>query len=167
MIQLEYLIDSIKERNIKYKIDEQGCWICTSHKSKTQRDGTKAYYSISDFVTKKIIMIHQMVFRHYYGDYDKGMCLRHKCDNALCINPNHLELGTHQDNMNDLYTRRKEHIVSTRKGSKNGNSKLTDNQVEIIRTRYKSGNTTQEILANEFGVSRQLISKIVNNKNWT
>jgi Mor family transcriptional regulator len=150
-------------RKIRYIRDNDGCWICTSHKPKTQRSGTKSYYSIKGF-DGRVTMIHQMIYRKFYGDYDGSLCVRHRCDNALCINLEHLELGTHQDNMDDMNTRRKDYISSIRKGNKNANSKLDWDIVKSIRNAYAGGNTTQAALAYKYGVSRQLIQKVVRNE---
>lgn len=151
-----------KVRNISYTVDDSGCWICTSHKPKIQRDGSKAYYSISSpYKKNKVMMIHQLVYRYFKEDYENGLCVRHKCDNPLCINPEHLEVGTHQDNMDDMYSRKKDEISISRKGSRNGNRKLSEEDVENIRLEYSKGNVTQKKLSEIYNVSSQLIQKIV------
>ena len=53
---------------------------------------------------------------------------RHMCNNPACCNPEHLEVGTIQDNINDKVSAGRQ-----AKGEKNGQSKLTDKQVEEIR----------------------------------
>jgi hypothetical protein len=50
------------------------------------------------------------------------------------------------------------------KGSTNGNSKLTESQVQIIRTQYE--NYGKKVLAAQYGVSVSLISQIVRKDIW-
>ena len=63
-------------------------------------------------------------------NWSKGV-VRHTCDNRKCVNPEHLVIGTHQDNMDDMKKRNR-----SAKGLVNGAGKLTPEQVTYIRTHY-------------------------------
>ena len=90
----------------------------------------------------------------------KGMVLRHKCDRPSCINLNHIEVGTQEENMRDRHERGG-YEKGVTAGSKNGNSKLTDFQVRRIRRMYATGKYTQQQLGTRFGVSKTQIRNIV------
>jgi hypothetical protein len=98
-------------------------------------------------------------------DSIKDLCVLHSCDNPPCHNPDHLFLGTHQDNADDKMAKGRWRGGDC-KGEKNSNSKLTWKKVEEIRARYIPGVVTQAVLAKEYGVSVPQISYIVNNKKW-
>ncbi|ALJ97665.1 HNH homing endonuclease [Acinetobacter phage IME-200] len=98
-----------------------------------------------------------------YSDIS-GKLVRHKCDNPTCINPEHLELGTHQDNMDDRNKRNR-----TAKGEDHGNAKLTPQQVKEIRASYIKGSKEygSPALARKYNVSFQQIHKIVTNQRYS
>lgn len=93
----------------------------------------------------------------------KGVVIRHKCDNPCCINVEHLEPGTAQDNTNDKVQRGR-HL----KGEQVGNSKLSAEQIKVIRDTYRprSKDANQYRLAQKYGVSQSEISQIVSRKRW-
>ncbi|MBB1606501.1 hypothetical protein A9972_22060 [Pseudomonas sp. UME83] len=93
----------------------------------------------------------------------KGVVIRHKCDNPSCVNPDHLEPGTTQENMNDM-TDRGRRV----RGELVGNSKLTEEQINAIRDAYRprSKDANQYALARQHGVTQSLISMILNGKRW-
>lgn len=82
-------------------------------------------------------------------DLSSDVILRHKCDNKMCCNPRHLEEGTHQQNMDDMKDR-----------ERHG---LPHNTVRAIKKLLLSGELHSEI-ATKFGVSRQTITAINNEK---
>src|SRR5690625_2112983 len=85
-------------KKLEFKISTYNCFIVTSH-SRT-RNG---YALISSKGHRT--SVHRFVYKQCFGDIPNGLMVRHKCDNKLCINPEHLILGTHQDNMNDAWER--------------------------------------------------------------
>ena len=85
----------------------------------------------------------------------------HVCDNRLCCNPGHLMVGDHVLNMHHMVMRSR-----SAKGIRNGNSKLSANDVGKIRELYAVGDTTYRKLAKEFGVTFKLIGCIVNKEIW-
>lgn len=107
---------------------------------------------------KKIINAH----RYYYQKYNNitlpyNVVVRHKCDNPLCVNPEHMEIGSHQDNMNDMVKRNR-----SAKGENHGNNKLTENEVIHI---YHSKLTNRE-LADYYSVNIETIRLIRVGKSW-
>lgn len=93
-----------------------------------------------------------------------GLVVRHTCDNPRCINPEHLVLGTHLDNMRDMTERNRQ-----AKGEQQGASKLTAAQVLEIRERYvpKSKGSSQRALAKLYGVTQTTIGHIVRGEYWS
>lgn len=99
------------------------------------------------------------------GPIAPGLVVRHICDNPKCCNPNHLELGTHYDNVQDMINRGRR-VPSAAKGTRNCKAKLTDRQVRQIRAEYAAGSSSTIRLAKKYGVSQGLISQIVLNRIW-
>lgn len=77
----------------------------------------------------------------------------HRCDNPACCNPRHLFIGLAADNNADA-RKKGRHVAPT--STRNGNAKLTDDQVHHIRTCKSSG----AAIARELGVSQALVSMI-------
>jgi hypothetical protein len=86
--------------------------------------------------------------------------VRHRCDNPRCVNPNHLQLGTHQDNMRDKVERDRQ-----QKGERVNTAKLSTDQVIKIRQAVASGSshTTQAI---RYKVSPTNIGQIIKRETW-
>lgn len=83
----------------------------------------------------------------------EGKVVRHLCNNAWCVNPNHLTLGSHKDNMQDKM------LAGRWRGGQP--KKLSQEQVKAIR---KSSGPASHI-AKEYGVSRQTILNVINKKS--
>lgn len=95
-------------------------------------------------------LAHRVSYTLYKGAIPQGLLVRHTCDNPNCVNPDHLEVGTNYDNRQDMMKR-----------GRCPSSKLTPEQVKEIREILKSnhGRTLKDI-GSQFGVSRQVISRI-------
>lgn len=107
---------------------------------------------------------HRIVYIVYHGE-PGSLHVCHRCDVRNCLNPDHLFLGTHSDNMADMVTKGR----SPRKmGVDRHNAVLTDAQVlEIRRTYVRGGLLTQKDLAAMYGVCQQTVSQIVRGKRWS
>lgn len=90
----------------------------------------------------------------------KGLQVLHLCDNRQCVNPDHLRLGTHEQNMQDMVDKKR---VAINAGSKGSNAKLTEADVLAIRADRRM---TEKELAVKYGVQRSAISKILLRTRW-
>lgn len=90
------------------------------------------------------------------GPIPDGLCVLHDCDNPRCVRPDHLFLGTHQDNVRD----------KTAKGRQSRARKLTEADVSAIRSCYAIGGITQRALAKQYGVCQQTVCDIIRRKRW-
>lgn len=106
-------------------------------------------------------LAHRWAWKFTFGDIPKGLWVLHKCDNRKCCNPAHLFLGTRKDNIEDMIKKGR-----SIRGERVGSSKLTQEDVVFIRETYAKGNVTQEILAQQFNVSRNAVNLIVRRLIW-
>lgn len=91
-----------------------------------------------------------------------GLSVMHLCDNPPCVNPSHLRVGTHQENMADAS--RKGRMVGNR-GSDNGVSKLTEAQVLEARHRVAAGEPVVALAA-EYGVTATALRYALFGETW-
>ena len=89
----------------------------------------------------------------------KGLVVMHLCDNRSCINPDHLRLGTNQDNVDDRVSKGR---CGRASGINNASSKLTDADVIAIR----ASSLSQGRLAKQYGVHQTTVSDIKRGKLW-
>lgn len=102
---------------------------------------------------------HRIAYIIYHGNIPDGKWVLHRCDNRLCVNDDHLFLGTQKDNIDDMVSKGRQ-----QRGENHYGAKLTDSQILQIRNEYSKGNIGQKELAEKYNVSIGLISMIVNFK---
>lgn len=138
---------------IDFKVNKRGCFIITSHK--LDEDG---YSEIQ--IRGKTKKIHRHVYEQCFGKIPKGLVIRHKCDEPSCINPEHLETGTHQDNVADMLERDRH-----AKGSRKSNSILKESDIPIIREMIDQGHTNR-FISRKYSIDESVISVIKHRKAW-
>lgn len=164
-----------------------GCWLWTG---KPTSDG---YGCLK--INDQAIRAHSYSYMLHKGEIPEGLFVCHDCpggDNPLCVNPDHLFLGTAQDNMTDRDAKGRT-ATGDRNGSrlhpekvfkgedhpwrkgneyhhqgeKNGRAKLNEDDVRLIREMWNTGQYTKSGLGRNFGVSDVLVHKIIHGQLWT
>lgn len=134
----------------RYRVVESGCWEWTHRK-----DG-KGYGRVG---WPPFTFAHRFSYAAFVGPLD-DLCVLHRCDNPSCVNPDHLFLGTREDNVADMLAKGR-----TARGETFVNSKLTAKQVIELRQRGEAGHSPR-LLAETFGVTRENIYAILKRKTW-
>lgn len=106
-------------------------------------------------VLDEVVRVHQVSFMCTHGELPPEKVVRHKCDNPRCCCPAHLEVGTQQQNMQDMVER----------GRHVGNRSLTQEQVDSIRHQKMKGTPIKK-LAHEYGVQESTVHAILSGQNW-
>lgn len=117
----------------------------------------------------KLHKAHRFVWELTYGEIPDKLFVLHHCDTPSCVNPTHLFLGTHQENMADCVNKgrsRTQKHPEQQRGERNGRAKLTEAQVREIRQAYATGNITQKALARQFCVSQDTIWSALKADKW-
>lgn len=141
--------------------EPNGCWEWQAYRTK------KGYGQIMLTISPKVqkhMYAHRFIYEKTIGEFDLELKVCHSCDNPACLNPNHLWLGTYGDNNRDRQrkgrTKGLEH-----KGSRNGQAKLNEEKVVLIKLKLRKGENQYDI-ATEFGVSQAIISNINTGNYW-
>lgn len=136
--------------NGKFTKMESGCWLWNS-----SRDD---YGSICVGIIRQ--RAHRVSYELHIGRIPDGLFVLHQCDNKRCVNPDHLFLGTDQDNSDDKVSKGRQ-----AKGVKVGGVKLDDIQVLTIRKCAADGLKANKI-APYFHVSNSTVTEIIARKIW-
>ena len=144
----------MEDRLLKYTNKTETCWIWT---------GYKCYWGYGIISVKsKPKKAHRIAYEVWKGPIPDGLLIRHLCNNPACINPDHLEIGTHQDNMNDKVRANRQSRNCGPKGTRCATNKLAEEQVQSILQSKEKG----RILAQQYGVSEGTISSIRHRRVW-
>ena len=174
--------DAVTRFQHSYTIQENGCWLWNTRPAKNR------YASF--YINNQRIPAHRASWTLFRGGIPRSLHVLHKCDVPLCVNPDHLFLGTHIDNMADMkakgrarspsgddhWARRSpEKLVRgpdhpwhgvQRRGESNPRAKLTNEQVADIKARIERGDGDVAI-AKDFDVRPGAIWFIRTGKHWS
>ncbi len=148
----------------KYMVDQDtGCWIWIGSRGR----GEYGQFSLNG----RTEWAHRAIFEHHHGPIPNGLFVCHNCpsgDNPSCVNPDHLYLGTAQDNMDDKVAKgRQSHFGGSNPGESNPSSILKEEDVIMIRELYKTRQFSQTEIACYYGISQSQVSSIVTGRNWS
>jgi len=159
MLKIKYSQKDIKRFWDKVQFPEMvGTNECWEWKANCVPDGYGSFR-----IGSRMVGAHQVAYTVTIGTILEGLCVCHTCDNPACVNPSHLWLGTHADNMQDKAQKgRASHLY----GERHPKHRLNNDDVKQIRTLYKTGLYTQQKIANLFNISRIAIEHVVNYRTW-
>ncbi len=129
------------------------CIRCTSH-------GVNGNRYVQIWRNGKSFLLHRVITeRRNRTTLSAGCVARHACDNSWCIRPDHLSIGTPQDNTNDMINRGR---AKPAQGERVSSSKLSTTQVLAIHADTR----IHREIAESYGVQRVCILKIKTGKTW-
>ena len=144
-----YVLDRDKFNSKKYwslvdRINNNGCWLWLGDKN-VEGYGRMMVGSVYEAT-------HRIAYLIRYKFIPKGTSILHSCDNPSCVNPKHLRIGTHKDNMNDVYMR----------GRMGGNLyNISDKLILMVYELQDIGLTKKEI-REKLGLTKSLVDNIFN-----
>lgn len=131
-------------------VPEAGCWLWIGAALPRGYGRITVRTGVSDYA-------HRLSWEMHRGGIPDGMFVCHKCDTPRCVNPDHLFLGTHTENMTDMAVKGR-----ALAGERGTSAKLTEDQVRYVLMSPESGVT----VAAKLGVSTSAISLIRTGQRW-
>lgn len=137
----------IKNRTIE---NENGCW-------EWQKCRDRQGYGISH-KQMGTTRVHRIAYMLMYGEIPGEMLVLHKCDNASCCNPNHLELGSHSENQGQKAARKRSLL-----GERHPMARLTAEQALSIFNDARK----QDVIASQYKITQAMVSRIKLGQAWS
>lgn len=129
----------------------EGCWLWTGP------PGSNGYGKVG----KPTISAHRASWRINIGPIPDGVLVLHRCDNRMCVRPDHLFLGTHAENSADMVAKGRQ-----ARGDTNGNRKLCEEDAKGILD-YLADGIPGSVTARMFNVSQSTVSAIRKGRLWS
>lgn len=112
---------------------------------------------------------HRVAYEYANGPIEAGKLVCHRCDNRLCVNPAHLFVGSHKDNMRDMTEKgrggaRGQH-GNHAKGDAHGRARLTAAKVMWLREQHNAGRKFAD-LAREVALPYSTVEQAIKGMSW-
>jgi hypothetical protein len=134
-----------------------GCWLWTGARKRVRTRG-QSYGNV--WLEGRFEVAHRVFYRLLVGPIPEGQMVLHQCDVGLCVNPDHLHLGTAAQNSAEMVERGRSSI-----GNRNGQAKLTEADVVAIRQAVAEG-ARRQLVASSYGISRAQVDNVVGRRAW-
>lgn len=157
---MRYIVGHNPRRDLRErfmsKVAQQadGCWLWTASLRNPHGYGKIA-------VGRRMLLAHRVAYELFRGEVPHGMCVLHRCDVRLCVNPDHLWLGTVADNNNDAAGKGR---LRPRRGEACSFSKLQEDDIRAIRLLAKEVSMAE--LGRRYSVSPSTIANVVAGQTW-
>lgn len=159
--RIDLQFEFVTRKLAQHTITENGCWQYEGFKNK---DGYGVFQIYNPYTKprKRKYRAHRVAYAYYHGIDPGHLFVCHKCDNPACINPDHLFLGTHKDNMEDKARKGR---AAPQDGELNGNAKLNKELVRHVVGYIQKGLSNKQI-SESLPVTHSQVSLIRLGKSW-
>lgn len=149
----EYSVEKLKSFTVT---NENGCWIWQ-----------RGFYHSGYGKLNKRGVTRVMMELLTGTKLEKQQHVCHTCDTKACINPEHLWIVSHRDNMIDMFAKGRGYLPVSGRGSANKTAKLNDAQVRLIRRLHVEGLKYPEIMKYVPGVTLTCIGQVARSETWS
>jgi len=110
------------------------------------------------------VLAHRYSYEAFVGPIRADDLILHSCDNRLCVNPAHLRVGDHKQNVADM-DQRGRRVTNTPRGEKNWNTNMTTRRVIAIRGAYVAGVPIKKICT-RYCITEAAMHDYVSGRSW-
>ena len=150
--------------------DDTSCWEWRGYRESELRHGLRRSlaYGVFTMGRGQLRKAHRVAWEMANARaIPPALVVMHRCDNAACVRPSHLAIGTHADNNADMDAKGRRVLPPRLRGEeKVKQHKVREVDIPTIRALHAAKELTTAQIAARYGVSRSLISLIGTRRVW-
>lgn len=168
LLPIEELRDRLRDRATPEPMS--GCWLWDG------QPNAQGYGRIT-IGRRQVVLAHRFSYEIYVHPVERDVCVLHRCDVRICINPRHLFPGDRGVNARDMAAKGRQAVQRNpllrpicppeklRRGERHPNSRLTAETIRAIRQRFAAGEK-KSALARAYGIAISHLTSIVTGALW-